>query len=87
MGKVKSLFCSVVYYTVYNTEDKLLVFKYIYLQKNIYQSQRIYSFFCKMFWWSGMEDAGEGVINIFTNTTKILYQFPSFLPLFIWFTV
>lgn len=33
MGKVKSLFCSVVYYTVYNTEDKLLVFKYIYLQK------------------------------------------------------
>lgn len=49
MGKVKSLFCSVVYYTAYNTEDKLLVFKYIYLQKNIYQSQRIYSFFCKMF--------------------------------------
>lgn len=46
MGKVKSLFCCVVYHIVYNTEKKSLGIQYLYLQKT-YQSQRIYSFFVK----------------------------------------
>lgn len=47
MGKVKSLFCCVVYHTVYNTEKKSLGIQYLYLQK-IPISEDLF-FFCKMF--------------------------------------
>lgn len=77
MGKVKSLFCSVVYYAVYITQKiNLPLFKYIYLKKIPVSEDFVFLLKC----FDNLGRAEEGVINIFTNIIKIPYQFPSFLP-------